>query len=70
MALAFNLFYILMILFFAIGSVFILYHIVKFSLNRISSITMIIVFLSGLAVLFIINLSAFMRININDFVIF
>lgn len=70
MALAFNLFYLLMILFFTAGSVFILYHIVKFSLNRTSSVTMIVVFLSGLAVLFIINLSAFLRININDFVIF
>ncbi|MEF3691960.1 MAG: hypothetical protein V3574_02820 [Candidatus Moraniibacteriota bacterium] len=62
----FVLFYLFFLLGVFITGTFIIYHILKYSINKNSSTLMLIIFISGLIVLVLINFFAFSSIDLEN----
>lgn len=62
---AFIAFYLIFLLSCFIAGVFIVYHITRYSINRKSSASMLLLFISVLTVLLIINLSIFINLDLE-----
>ncbi|EKE22013.1 MAG: hypothetical protein ACD_7C00082G0011 [uncultured bacterium] len=59
-------FYLMFLLGCFIASIFIIYHITRYSINKKSSTTMLILFISVFLILFLINLSAFGALDLDE----
>jgi len=65
-----NTFYLLVLLGFFIVSLFIIYHIVKYSINKNSSQVMLLIFVPVMIFLVLLNIIFFSRIKLEEFFIF
>ncbi|MFC1609195.1 hypothetical protein ACFL3M_03325 [Patescibacteria group bacterium] len=66
MSALFSIIYMLMTILFVVVSLFIIYHIIKYSLNKTSSFIMFIVFTSGMTILLLLNFYLYTSVNIED----
>lgn len=62
----FTVFYLIFLMGCGIASIFILYHITKYSINKHSSSVMLVVFVSVMTVLVIFNIIVFQTVDFND----
>lgn len=62
----FTVFYLIFLLGCGISSIFVIYHINKYSINKHSSTTMLILFISVITILLLINISLFKNIDFTD----
>lgn len=62
----FVLFYLLFLLGVFIAGTFIIYHILKYSINKSASTLMLIIFISGLIILVLINFFAFSSVDLEN----
>jgi len=61
-----NLLYLVILFSFCLVSVFIVYHIVKYSINKKASRIMLFVFIPTIIFLIILNISLFTSIDVED----
>lgn len=62
---AINVLYLIIILFFLLAALFIVYHIVKYSLNKMEMLISLSIFLSVFLVLLFSNLAIFLSIRMD-----
>ena len=65
MSTIFNIFYSVLFFIYIIISIFIVYHIVRYSINKKSSLIMLILFISIMLILVFINVQLFKSINFD-----
>lgn len=65
MNIAFLAFYLMFLVGCFIASIFIIYHIVRYSINKKSSTIMLVLFISGLLILLLINFSIFANLDLE-----
>jgi len=63
MILLVNLFYFLMLLIFLIGSLVIVFHIIRYSYNKTATALMLIIFICAMGLLLMLNIILFYSIN-------
>ena len=63
MILLVDLFYFLMLLIFLIGSLVIVFHIIRYSYNKTATALMLIIFVGGIVLLLMFNVVLFYSIN-------
>ncbi len=66
----FSLLYLIIILSFLVAGLFIIYHIVKYSINKTHSLIMLSIFIIVFGLLLILNLNLFFHLDFRSFSVF